>query len=292
MIHSFAPAKLNLTLHITGRRADGYHNLDSLVVFAGVGDHIHLEPADHFDFVLEGPQAPLLRDEPADNNLVVKAVRSLADKVGKPLNIKLTLVKNLPVASGIGGGSSDAAAALRALAQHWNIPVDDPRVVESAVAHGQDVPVCLQIINNYITADGTEPAPELPNVGIVLVNPNQALPTPTVYKTFREGGYGFTPESRLTEVPRTVPAMIAALKARGNDLYEPARRLMPVIGDIMTAIDNTEDCLLARMSGSGATCFGLYADHAAAQKAAMALRAAHPTWWIADSTAPYRLGDS
>ena len=144
MLTVFAPAKLNLYLHITGRRADGYHDLDSLVAFAGVGDEIVLEDAPRFDFIIEGPQAAHLKGESSDDNLVVKAVKSLAALVDKPLNVKMTLIKNLPVASGIGGGSSDAAAALRALAQHWKIPPSDPRLFEAAAQHGQDVPVCLQ----------------------------------------------------------------------------------------------------------------------------------------------------
>ena len=162
VLHAFAPAKLNLTLHITGRRADGYHDLDSLVTFATIGDTVTLEPADSFTFVLDGPQAVHLRDEPADNNLIVKAATSLAEKIGKPLNVRLTLTKHLPVASGIGGGSSDAAAALRLLAQHWGLRADDPRVIAAAVAYGQDVPVCLRIVNSTITAEGTAPAPDLP----------------------------------------------------------------------------------------------------------------------------------
>ncbi len=283
----FAPAKLNLYLHITGRRADGYHDLDSLVAFAGVGDEIRLEPAPEFQFVLEGPQADLLRHEPSDGNLVVKAVQSLARLTGNPLNVNITLLKRLPVASGIGGGSSDAAAALRALAQHWGLAGDDPRIVQAAAEHGQDVPVCLKLETNYITADGTICAPNLPRAGVVLVNPNKALPTPAVYKEFRAGGYGFSPLARLTETPQTVAELITALKARGNDLYAPAFKLMPEIGDIISAIEKTENCLLARMSGSGATCFGLFVDNFAAEAAAKQLRTQHLDWWIEASWLPY-----
>ena len=285
----FAPAKLNLYLHITGRRADGYHDLDSLVAFAGVGDEVCLEPASSFQFVLEGPQAELLKNEPPEGNLVVKAAHSLAKLCGKTLDVKITLLKRLPVASGIGGGSSDAAAALRALAQHWGISPDDARLTMAAAEHGQDVPVCLNILNNYITAEGTIAAPELPRVGVVLVNPNKALPTPAVYKEFRAGGYAFSPLARLTEKPRDASSLIASLKARGNDLYEPALKLMPEIGDVITALDNSKGCLLSRMSGSGATCFGLYADEDAAKTSAAALRAAHPGWWVEASYLPYLL---
>jgi 4-diphosphocytidyl-2-C-methyl-D-erythritol kinase len=283
----FAPAKLNLYLHITGRRADCYHDLDSLVAFVSVGDDIRLEPATEFAFALEGPQAALLHNEPADGNLVVKAARSLAKLCDKPLDVKITLVKRLPVASGIGGGSSDAAAALRALALHWGLSPDDPRLVAAAAEHGQDVPVCLKIENNYITAEGTIPAPALPRVGVVLVNPNKGLPTPAVYKEFRAGGDAFSPLARLTETPSDVPALITALKARNNDLYAPALRLMPEIGSIITALEQTDACLLARMSGSGATCFGLYADEDKAKRAAATLRGQYPEWWVEASFLPY-----
>jgi len=284
----FAPAKLNLYLHITGRREDGYHDLDSLVAFAGIGDEIRLEPATEFQFALEGPQADLLRHEPPGGNLVVKGAQSLARLCNKPLNVKLTLVKNLPVASGIGGGSSDAAAALRALAQHWDLPPDDPRLSTAAAEHGQDVPVCLKIENNYITAGGTIAAPALPRVSVVLVNPNKALPTPAVYTEFRTGGYGFSPVAQLTETPRDAPALIAALKTRHNDLYAPALRLIPEIGTIIAALETTDGCLLARMSGSGATCFGLYADEGHAQQTAKQLHSRYPGWWVEASYLPYK----
>ena len=283
----FAPAKLNLYLHVTGRRANGYHDLDSLVAFAGVGDEIKLEVADQFQFALEGPQTALLKNEPASGNLVVKAAQSLAKLCDKPLNVKITLVKNLPVASGIGGGSSDAAAALRSLAQHWGLLPDDPRLHSAAAEHGQDVPVCLKIENNYITADGTIPAPALPKIGVVLVNPNKALPTPAVYKEFRTGGYAFSPEARLKTAPLRVADFIAALKLRGNDLYAPALRLMPEIGDIISSLEQTEGCLLARMSGSGATCFGLYDEQKAAENAANSVKSKFPKWWVAASYLPY-----
>ena len=284
----FAPAKLNLYLHVTGRRADGYHDLDSLVAFAGVGDDLRLEPADGFHFELEGPQAAVLKNDPVNGNLVVKAAHSLARLCYKELNCKITLVKRLPVASGIGGGSSDAAAALRALAEHWGVSPDDPRLVTAASEHGQDVPVCLRIVNNYIMATGTIDAPDLPKVGVVLVNPNKALPTPAVYKEFRAGGYAFSPEARLTEKPTSVPAFIAMLKQRTNDLYAPALKLMPEIGTVIAALEHTNDCLLARMSGSGATCFALFADEEKATRAASGLRVKHPNWWVEASSLPYR----
>lgn len=286
MLHEFAPAKLNLYLHVTGRRADGYHDLDSLVAFAGIGDELRLEPAPHFSFVIEGPQAPALEGHPPDNNLVVKAAHALAELVHKPLALKLTLVKILPVASGIGGGSSDAAAALRLLARYWGLKPNDQRLTEAALPLGQDVPVCLTIENNYITTTGTSAAPPLPKVGVVLVNPNKALPTPAVYATYRDAGYPFSPKAQLTDAPANQPSLIAALLTRGNDLYRPACDLMPEIKEIVRALDRSGS-LLARMSGSGATCFGLYDSEATAQKVAGLLKAHNPTWWVMASTLPW-----
>lgn len=269
-IHEFAPAKLNLYLHVTGRRADGYHDLDSLVVFAGAGDQVRLEPATAFSFAIEGPQAASLRGEPKENNLVMRAARDLAGRTGYALNLKLTLVKNLPVASGIGGGSSDAAAALRALAAHWGLASDDERIVEAGRSLGQDVLACLAIENNYLTAEGTAPAPELPHADCVLVNPGKPLPTPEVYKVCRESGAAFSPAAPLDEAPRSLPVLVEALRARRNDLFEPACGLMPEIRDVIVALEKT-GCLFARMSGSGATCFGLYANRNAARAAAAAI---------------------
>lgn len=282
-----APAKLNLYLHVTCRRADGYHDLDSLVAFAGVGDEIRVEHADEFKFVLEGPLATRLRNEPPESNLAVKAAFSLAELLGRKPDIKLTLGKNLPVASGIGGGSSDAAATLRALARLWQFSITDPRILEAAQKHGQDVPVCLKTESNYMTREGTAAAPALPHIDVVLVNPNKGLPTPDVYKAFRDGGYGFTPATQLAETPRNPAALISALKDRRNDLYEAACQIMPEIRDIIAALEKTNP-LLARMSGSGATCFGLYADRTAARAAAASILSANPDWWVAQSHIPAR----
>lgn len=280
-ISIFAPAKLNLYLHVTGRKPDGYHELDSLVAFASIGDQIVLRAAERFLFALEGPQAAALAHEDVSTNLAVRAAESLAGLSGNALRVAITLVKKLPVASGIGGGSSDAAAALRALARHWGIDVADPRLLQAAAQHGQDVPVCLNPdANNYMTADGVIPAPRLPRADIVLVNPNKALPTPAVFKEFKNGGYPFSPLSRLETGPATVQDLVAALKKRGNDLYAPACHLMPEIADIVAMLGGTAGCLLARMSGSGATCFGVYDSSVAATAAAAQIKKARPDWWV------------
>jgi 4-diphosphocytidyl-2-C-methyl-D-erythritol kinase len=221
MIVEFAPAKINLYLHITGRREDGYHDLDSLVAFAGVSDEIRLEASEAFSFVVEGPQGAHLNGEPAADNLVVKAARSFAELTGKKLNVKLTLIKNLPVASGIGGGSSDAAATLRALAKHWGIALTDPRLLKAAAHHGQDVPVCLTTESNYITATGTVPAHDIPYADILLINPNKPLSTPDVYKNYKNNPHNFSSPSPFDSTLPDVNALVEALALRGNDLYEP-----------------------------------------------------------------------
>lgn len=287
MLREFAPAKINLYLHITGRRPDGYHILDSLTAFAGVGDEIRLEPAPRFDFIVDGPQADLLKQEPPEKNLAVRAAQALAERCGKKLDLRLTLIKNLPVASGIGGGSSDAAATLRVLASNWNIAADDPSLAAVASTCGQDVLVCLNPENCYITADGTAMGPELPHTNIVLVNPGKALATADVYKTFKNDGGIFSGAAQFSETPPDATALAAMLKTRANDLAKPALRLMPGIGEVLTALEKS-DPLLARMSGSGATCFGLYPDRDSARRAAADILTAHPDWWVIQSHIPSR----
>ena len=277
MLKTRAPAKINLYLHVTGKRADGFHLLDSLVVFTDIGDELKLEAADAFSFMLEGPMAASLQHEPIEGNLAVRAARELAAALGKPLNVKLTLTKNLPVASGIGGGSSDAAATLRVLAQHWGLAPEEPLLAKIAVGLGQDVPCCLPARTCYFRDIGnvTDAGPDLPCTAIVLVNPNKALPTPAVFKA-RAGN--FTPAARLEKIPQSACELADMLRVRGNDLAEAACQIMPAVRDVLASLD---DALLARMSGSGATCFGLYADSATADKAAARLRTAHPDWWVA-----------
>ena len=211
----------------------------------------------------------------------------LAMRTGKPLDLRLTLIKNLPVASGIGGGSSDAAAALRALALHWGIESEDSRLWEAAATGGQDVPVCLRGDSCYMTAGGTAPGPRLPHTDIVLVNPNMALATAGLsYKAYKEGGFAFSPVARLEETPPDTATLVSLLKTRANDLAKPAMRAMPVIGDIIASIEASADCLLARMSGSGATCFGIYPGRDYARRAAADILAAHPNWWVIQSHIP------
>ncbi len=287
VLTAFAPAKINLYLHVIGRRNDGYHLLDSLVAFTNIGDQLKLEPVQAFSFQLEGPMAGALASEPVESNLAVRAVHMLAKELGRPLNIKLTLVKNLPVASGIGGGSSDAATALRLLAECWGLPLTDSRLYQIASSLGQDVPCCLEASTCYFRDIGnvTDPGPELPHTDIVLVNPNKALPTPAVYKAFSPP---FTAMARLDHDPRSSTELARMLHERSNNLTEAACKIMPEIKDVLTELAATQNCQLARMSGSGATCFGLYPNRSAAKQAAAQLFQKHPEWWVVSGGFPFK----
>lgn len=286
-MHAFAPAKINLYLHVTGKREDGYHLLDSLVAFTSIGDDLRLEPAPEFSFVLEGPMAAGLQGESANDNLVVRAVQALGKELNRPLHFKLTLVKKVPVASGIGGGSSDAATALRLLAEHWGVPLTDPRLSQIANSLGQDVPCCLDRATCYFRDIGnvTDPGPELPHTDIVMVNPNKALPTPAVYKA-REGA--FASPACFDHTPRSNSELAGLLHERSNSLTDAASKLMPDIRTILSELAASSGCQLARMSGSGATCFGLYPNRSAARQAASKIFEKHPEWWVVPGSFPFK----
>ena len=281
-----APAKLNLYLHVVGRRADGarpgggYHLLDSLIAFAGVHDTVVAAKADGLSLAIEGPFAAALSGE-ADN-LVLRAARALADVAGVRPWAALTLVKRLPVASGIGGGSADAAAALLAVGDLWRITHKPGALAKLALKLGADVPVCLAGKAAQVSGIGEkiDPAPALPPAPLVLVNPLVPLPTPAVFGA-RSGA--FSKPAPLTSAPRDARDLAEAMKARRNDLADAARGLVPEIGAILAALEAQPGCLLARMSGSGATCFALFARDEEAAAAAEALRAARPGWWVAAS---------
>jgi 4-diphosphocytidyl-2-C-methyl-D-erythritol kinase len=271
MLTEAAPAKVNLFLHVTGRRPDGYHELDSLVVFAGAGDELRAEPAEALSLTLRGRFGVMLEAEP--DNLVLRAARVLAVAAGREPRVRLTLEKNLPVASGIGGGSADAAACLRLLGRLWNMAPSP----ELAISLGADVPVCLAARACRMTGVGERltAAPELPPCGMVLVNPGVALRTADVFRA-RDGGFSATAE--LPDRWPDAASMAADLSALGNDLEPPAIGLCPAIGDVLAALRAAPGCLLARMSGSGATCFGLFADPGESARAAEALR--RPGWLL------------
>jgi 4-diphosphocytidyl-2-C-methyl-D-erythritol kinase len=269
-----APAKINLFLHVVGRRADGYHVLDSLAVFAGIADRLTATPSESLHLDLGGPFGPGLAAEP--DNLVLRAARALAEATGIPPRAHLTLEKHLPVASGIGGGSADAAAALRLLMRLWGLPAALAGLDALAVRLGADVPVCLAGRPARMGGIGEklDPAPALPAAGLVLVNPGVAVATPAVFRA-RQGD--FSPPARLPSGWADAAGMAADLRGLRNDLQPPAIALCPAIAQVLAALEAQPDCLLARMSGSGATCFALTATPAAAT--ALAARVAQPGWW-------------
>ena len=272
-----AAAKINLYLHVTGQRSDGYHTLDSLVAFAGIGDALEARAADDLSLGLEGPFAAGL---PAgDDNLVLRAARALQSALGLNAGARLVLQKRLPPASGIGGGSADAAATLRALMRLWNARPDPATLDAIALNLGADVPVCLRGVAAFMGGIGEDlaPAPTLPTASLVLVNPGQPVSTPEV---FRRRAGAFSPPARFTETPRDAAHLAQLLETRRNDLDAPARALCPAIGEALEALARCPGVLLARMSGSGATCFGLFADAGPATEAAFALMRAHPRWWV------------
>jgi len=273
-LRAFAPAKLNLYLHVTGRRPDGYHVLDSLVAFAGCGDVLRAEDAPALSLRVTGPLAAGL-DTEADN-LVLRAARALAAEAGTAPLAALTLEKHLPVASGIGGGSADAAAALRVLCALWRLKLDPAVLDRIALRLGADVPVCLHGRPARMGGIGEvlTPAPPLPPCAVLLVNPGVAVPTAAVFQA-RTGAFSVVP--RLPDGWTDAAAMAADLAALRNDLEGPARALCPGIADVLSIIAAQPGCLLARMSGSGATCFGLFAETVAAEHAAG--QVARPGWW-------------
>lgn len=274
-----APAKLNLYLHVTGRRQDGYHLLDSLVAFADIGDELSVAAAAELSLRIAGPFAADLTGD-VQGNLVWRAATLLARQLGRPPAAALTLVKNLPIASGIGGGSSDAATTLRLLLSLWNIRDNEVDLRALAGVLGADVPVCLVARSSWLAGIGeqVEPAPALPETHLILVNPGLALPTPSVFAT-RSGAFS-APAPRFGS-PSGALALAALLAERRNDLTTAAIGLAPVIGTVLTRLAALEGALLARMSGSGATCFALFASAAAAAEAAARLHAEAPGWWVA-----------
>jgi 4-diphosphocytidyl-2-C-methyl-D-erythritol kinase len=276
-----APAKVNLTLAVLGRRADGYHAIDSLVVFAGEGDRLTFTPGGPLSLAVRGVTAG--QAGPLDDNLVLKAARALAAAVPGLKLGGFTLDKRLPVAAGLGGGSSDAGAALRLLARANRIALGDARLRKAARRIGADVPVCVDPRPRRMRGIGEIlSAPiAMPKLAAVMVNPGVAVPTKEVFAILGlKAGAGLKRAGRARALPRGRDALIEVLAAGRNDLEPAAIRLQPVIAQVLAALRDAPGCELARMSGSGATCFGLFASSRAAAAAARQLAAAHPRWWV------------
>ncbi|SFO09846.1 4-diphosphocytidyl-2-C-methyl-D-erythritol kinase [Cohaesibacter marisflavi] len=274
-----APAKINLALHITGQRDDGYHLLESLVVFGGAEDRIQFKPSRHLHLSVKGSFAEGLRQEP--DNLMVRAARLLAAELKCKPEADMTLDKSLPISAGIGGGSSDAAATLLGLLRLWQRTINDDKLRMIALKLGADVPMCLE--GSCLIAGGVgdelSPGPRLPkNLGMVLINPRVPISTPSIFKSLKRKDnkpMGPVPSAFLSAV-----ALADWLDDQRNDLEMAAIEQAPVIETVLQALEDDGDCLFARMSGSGATCFGLFASVKHAEYAARRLAFSHPNWWV------------
>ncbi len=279
-----APAKINLYLHVTGRRSRdanafaGYHEIDSLFAFLDLHDSLAAEPADDLSLFVSGPFAAALpRDDP--DNLVLRAARLLAAQAGVPAAARLTLTKRLPVAAGLGGGSADAAAALLVLNRLWKLKIGREELAGLALRLGADVPACLFGRPAFVGGIGeiVRDSPGLPPAALVLVNPGAPLSTAQVFAAYREP---FSAAGRFDESPESAADLARLLAERGNDLTLAACRLVPEIAAALKALAVQPDCLMSRMSGSGATVFGLFETSTGAATAARTLQQANPRWWI------------
>lgn len=282
----FAPAKINLFLHILGQRKDGYHKIQSLVTFADIGDLIEIEDADHFSFELDGPFAAKFDKQSGysdDRNLVVKAARMLAQIAEKPLKFKIRLTKNLPLSSGLGGGSSDAAACIWALQHYWSLRRDEAYLDPLLLKLGADVPVCYSCRPTVMCGIGEQlsPAPVMPEIPILIVNPNRACSTAQV----------FSHHQKLYSEPVLLPkhfpdlyALVDFLNMTNNDLYLPALEVVPEIGNVLHSLEGQEGMVFKRMSGSGASCFALFETRKQCEHAADTIKSDNPDWHIFTAT--------
>ncbi len=276
----FSPAKINLYLHITGKRGDGYHELDSLVGFVDIGDELKFEPADKLSFKAEGPYGHLLK---GGYNLVLKAIEAMG--VGYGANFDITLTKNLPVAAGIGGGSSNAAAAIWALYDQGIIEdISSPELITKMAELGADIPVCLGCKTTRMQGIGEilSDVPTMPEISIVLANPNKPCSTQEVFANY---GNDFTgPATDMPECFEDFNRLILFLTAQRNDLTSAAKRTVPEISNVLNQIEQQKGCVLSRLSGSGATCFGLFEHEADAEVASIELAEDNPDWWVRAGT--------
>jgi 4-diphosphocytidyl-2-C-methyl-D-erythritol kinase len=279
-------AKVNLSLRVIGRRVDGYHDLESVVAFADCADRLTLYPGPELSLTTTGPLAQACGD--TSDNLVLKAARLLAERVPGLKMGAFALEKVLPVAAGIGGGSADAAAALRLLAKLNGLALDDERLLDVALATGADVPVCLSSQACDMTGVGESLLPlNLPKLPCVMVNPSVPVATRDVFTALGlRNGELLVGATNVIDSPAwpdggaTVADWVDALEIVPNDLEAPAIRIQPLIGDVLSALGGSDGVMLSRMSGSGATCFAIYREAASAQRAAEQIRRDHPGWWV------------
>lgn len=273
-----APAKLNLYLHITGIREDDYHLLDSLIAFTEFGDDITVKLADDLTIAADGPYATGMPI--GEGNLMMRIARKLQGMATGNPGADIHVEKKIPVSAGVGGGSADAIAVMRALIQLWDLEIDDKEIYEIALELGTDLPVCYFGKTAFVDGIGENirEANPLPDCGVLLINPGVTLSTPVVFEN-RKGG--FSPaDAFLKETIRTPDALADLLEDRVNDLTDAAQQLAPVIREVLGALKRTPDCLAYKMSGSGATCWGIFETFEDAERTALALNQERPDWWV------------
>lgn len=282
-VNAVARAKINLFLHVGERRDDGFHPLQSLAVFPDFGDRLNAEPADDFSLSVEGPFAAGLE---GDDNLVLRAGRALAERAGRAPQAKVTLTKNLPLASGIGGGSADAAAALKLLSNLWQLKLDEKILREIGAELGSDIPVCVRSQPAFMEGRGEilTPLASLPRLPLLLVNPGVAISTKDIFAalTARRGVTMKLSSSGFSDLAD----LLRFLELSNNDLEAPAKTEAPVISEVLAALARTPGALFTRMSGSGATCFALMPDDSGAARAAALLKQKYPNWWVQPASVP------
>jgi 4-diphosphocytidyl-2-C-methyl-D-erythritol kinase len=276
-----AHAKINLYLHVTGKLESGYHTLDSLFVFTDFGDDIYVQKSKETSFEISGKFSSDLKKD-KKNNLVMKAYELLKKEFNINENAKITLIKNLPIASGVGGGSSDAGATIRALQKLWDIETSQEQINNLALKIGADVPSCVYAKPCFVSGVGEKiiPAGKVEEFGILLVNPLIEISTPEIFKNRRDG---FSKSCPFEIKGASKSDVIKELSYRKNDLYNPASLIAPEIKDVISETSKTKGCLLSRMSGSGATCFGLYKDSEQAKQAKEELEKRLKGYWIESS---------
>lgn len=278
-----APAKVNLFLHVMGKRADGYHLLDSLVMFADYGDTLELSPAEEFRLTVEGAFSDELSSTSPDDNLVSRAAMLLAKQYGVTPAIRVHLTKNLPIGAGIGGGSSDAAALLRGLSQLWQLKVTGEELAELSLVLGADMPVCVHGTPARIMGIGEVITPHKGiacDIPVLLVNPRVEVPSQAIYRM------GIEPNPEICDLPASIESpeeMAALIHQTRNDLQPNAIAYAPQIQTVLSALSELPGCLAERMSGSGATCIGIFPDETGLFEAAERLRQHHPEWWVQPS---------
>lgn len=285
-----APAKLNLFLHITGRRADGYHLLESLFVFTKLGDLLTITAHSELRFTFHGPFQSLFKTQSPSDNLIVRAAKLLKEKYQVTTGALIQLTKNIPVGAGLGGGSSDAAATLIGLNRLWKLNLHREPLAEIGLLLGADVPACLYQQPLFVSGIGEKLRPvTLPfkTSMALLIKPNQSLSTPTVFSQFQKNASPFSPSILPPSLPQEWDAFLNFLAKQQNDLQSPASHFLPIIHTLLDLLSNQPGCRLARMSGSGPTCFALFENQELAKNAYKILKESFPGFWIIPTEIPW-----